>query len=217
MTPSISKQFQISFTHKESQTMKKFSLAFSLCSALLLGFTLSAQSSFIYPGKLAVRAGVGLAPTYFGAKSETNTPPVQLQVGYQLSRQFSLNAFAGYSSTTTGSRLFSDGLATYMTNKSLMTGLRAEVRHSLTQRLEMYGGALAGYNRTFISEYNSITHEKFQREEGKPTPYNPDAPKGQFLYSGFVGANYFLVKNMAVYGEIGYGISLASLGLTFRI
>lgn len=214
---SIPEHVQTNITHKKSQTMKRHSMALTLSCALFLTFTLTAQSTFIHPGKITVRAGVGIVPTYTGSNAETNTPPLYFQAGYNVSNKFSLNAFAGYSSASTGARFFSDGLATYLTNKSLMTGLRAELRHEWTDRLEMYGGGLIGYNRTFINEYNSATHQPYTRVNTEPTPYNPNAPKGQLLYSGFLGASYFMSKNIGVYGEVGYGISIASVGFTFRL
>lgn len=214
---SMTERIQTTNFNQKTLTMKRHPLALLICCALIVSSTLYAQSPFIKPGKFSIRAGVGVVPTYFGDKAETNTPPVQMQLGYSFGKKFSLNAFAGYSSATTTSRIFSDGLATHLTNKSLLTGLRGELRHEVSNRVEMYGGGLFGYNRSFIKEYNTATGEEFQRELNAPTPYNPNAPKGQFLYAGFVGANYFVTKNVGVYGEIGYGISLANFGLTFRL
>ncbi len=197
--------------------MRRSSLTLGLICALFLSASLTAQSTFSHPGKITARAGIGVVPTYVGSHAEANVPPVSIQLGYQLSKKFSLSAFAGYSSITSSPRVFSDGLVTYIENKSMMAGLRTEFKHELSERLDIFGGSLLGFNYAQVEEFNSATNQSFSRSADAPTPYDPNPAKGQFLYSAFVGADYFLTKNIGVYGEIGYGISLASIGLTFNL
>jgi len=150
-------------------------------------------------------------------KSASHSLPVQLQLGYRVSKKFSVSTFAGYAAATSDPRTFSDGFATYLENKSFSMGIRAELRHEVSQRVEIYGGSLLGYHRANIREYLAGTNETFLRDIEKPTPYNPNPTSGSLLYSAFVGTTYFIKKGFGVYGEIGYGISLLNFGVTFRM
>ncbi|MCB9296040.1 MAG: hypothetical protein H6559_23395 [Lewinellaceae bacterium] len=39
---------------------------------------------------------------------------------------------------------------------------------------------------------------------------------GKVLYTGFFGGRYSLTENFGLFGELGFGISLASVGLSWR-
>lgn len=183
-----------------------------LCCVLSLSI-LNAQS----PGKLIISSGIGIAPTYHGSTASTDMPAVSLQVGYEVSKKFSLSAYAGYTAASSNQKLLSDGLLSKVENKTTAFGLRGEFRKDMTDRLEVYGGMVLGYKAFNITEFDVRTGEAVERDPDAPTPYNPNAPKGQAFYSGFVGTKYFFKKNIGLFGEFGYGLSLVNLGATFKL
>lgn len=193
-------------------TKKIFNIAF--CIAILGTLSTQAQNS----SKFNFSAGFGLVPTFVADGAEVNTPPVTLRAGYQVTPSFNLSAFAGYSNSTSASPyLVSDGQLAQMNNKQFLTGLRAEVRKDFEGKFDIYGGGMFGLNRTNTSELDAQTGEAIVREPGTPTPFDPNAPKSQFLYSGFVGGTYYVAKNLGLFAEVGYGVSLLNAGFTVRI
>lgn len=198
--------------------MKKHSIIFAFALALICATSLNAQQNPLQHGKFNVSAGVGLVPTFVADGAETNTPPITLRVGYHISKNFNLTAFAGYSSTTSNSPyLVSDGQLANVTNKQFMTGLRGEVRKDFEGKFDIYGGGLMGYNHTNRNEFDAITGEAVVREVGAPTPFDPNESEGKFLYAGFVGGTYYIQNGIGIFAEAGYGVSLFQTGITFRM
>ena len=184
---------------------------------LLFGtFSIIAQSSI--NNRLSISGGVGLVPTFVGENATVNTPPVSVRIAYRVSPAFQLSGYAGYSSSTSSSPfLISDGIQSLISNKQTMLGLRGELRKDLNDKVDVYGGALFGYKHTEIREFNKNSNETIIREPGAPTPFNPNQPNEKFLYAGFVGATYFFTKNIGLFAEAGYGISLLNTGITVKI
>lgn len=182
-----------------------------LCT-LLSASVLSAQSH----KKFQVATGIGIAPVYHGKNVNTDVPALNLQVTYLLSENFSLGAYAGYSASTSDERIFSDGLRSKVENKTTAFAIRGEFKKDWTDRLQLYSGLMIGYKAFNLREIDTQTGELVQREPDAPTPYNPNQPKGDLLYSAFVGTKYYFKDQIGVYGEIGYGLSLITIGTTFK-
>ena len=190
--------------------MTKFVPLTFLCM-LMICTILSAQSP---AGSYLISAGIGILPTYTGKTTETTFSPICFQVGYRVSNVFSLNAFAGYTEASSTPRFISDGIESYVTNKTTILGLRGQLHKSITKKVEIYGGAFLG--RAFFNthEKDVNTGEEVIRLENEPTPYDPNAPKGQFMYSGFIGGKYWFSKIIGIYSEIGYGVSFINSGFS---
>jgi hypothetical protein len=187
-------------------------------------FILVAVSTFLFAnvanaqaGKFTLHAGIGFEPTLHADQANINTPPVSLKIGYQMTPAFSLNAFGGYSSATSPSYLVNDGQLANVTNKHLLFGLRGELRRELSKRFDVYGGAMLGYSVNNIEETDPLTGQRISRVSGGPTPFNPNAPKGQLMYSAFVGGTFYMLDQVGVFAEVGYGVSLLNAGLAFRL
>lgn len=193
-------------------TKKISTAAFFL--ALLFTATVQAQDY----AKFNFSAGLGLVPTFVADGANVTTPPLTFKASYQVTPSFSLGAFAGYSNSTSASPyLISDGQLAQMNNKQFLTGLRAEVRKNFDGKFDMYGGGMFGLNHTETKEVDSQTGATIDRDPYAPTPFNPNAPKSQLLYSGFVGGTYYLTKGIGLFAEVGYGVSLLNTGITIRI
>lgn len=75
------------------------------------------------------------------------------------------------------------------------------------EKAEVYAGALLGAR---IQTYNYTTSD--------PYDYGYSLNEGSYYltYSAFVGARWYFAKNMALFGEAGYGISYITGGVNFR-
>ena len=70
--------------------------------------------------------------------------------------------------------------------------------------LDVYGGAMLGYN---IVNYSV---------DGVDNGFNNNYGSGLGL-TGFVGGRWFFNENVGVYAELGYGVSVLSAGVTFKL
>jgi len=189
-------------------------LPLSLLCMLLSISVLSAQS--ISKKKFSVSAGIGLAPVYHGKNSNTDIPALSLNVSYKLSDNFALGVYTGYSASTSDERIFTDGLTSKVENKTKAFALRGDFSRLMTDKLELYAGLMLGVKSFDLTEIDTKTGEVVVREPDAPTPYNPNQPKGDILYSGVVGAKYYLKDQIGLFGEFGYGLSLFSIGTTLK-
>ena len=196
--------------------MKFQALLLAGLGILLSCSILSAQNIPQQKG-LTISAGVGVLPTFLGENAKTAVPPVSLRIGYNFSRRFNLSGYFGFTDVSTKPKLFSDGLASQNRNQFTVTGLRAEIRQEISKKFNLYGGAMLGYSHSKLEETDPFTGQAIVRDPEAPTPYDPNAPKGQVIYAGFVGAHYFFQKKLGVFAELGYGISIVNLGLTIRL
>jgi outer membrane scaffolding protein for murein synthesis (MipA/OmpV family) len=197
--------------------MKRLLVALLLSGALANTTSVFAQSSKTTPSRLTISTGVGLFPTYYKSDESKGLPPLNCKIGFDISKNFGLGLFTGYSSTTSSPDIFVEGTNSYITNKTKVFGLRAEFRKEFTDRVAGYGGSMVGLYHTDVKEFNNSTKALVVREKGTPTPFNPNAKKGRVAYTAFMGASYKIAKKLSLYGEIGFGISIANLGVTVRI
>ncbi|MBI1227394.1 MAG: outer membrane beta-barrel protein [Bacteroidetes bacterium] len=182
---------------------------------IIAAFCLTLATAHSQSGKINISAGLGFEPTTLMDKAEVNTLPMTFKLGYQISPMFSLNAIAGYSSTTSQPAVINDGLALKTTNKQSFIGLRGELKKGLGERFEVYGGGSIGYLNKNVSE-KTTTGRDYIQVKGAPSPKNPDAANGSLFYAGFVGTTFFPIKHVGVFAELGYGVSLLNGGVTVR-
>ena len=169
-------------------------------------------------GKFSFSAGVGLVPTFLADNASVNTLPVNARITYQVNPSFNLSGFFGYSSSTSSSAfIISDGQQSLVSNKMTMYGLRGELKKNLSKKFEVYGGALLGFNQSDIREFDQFTGETINRDPEGPSPFNPNRSNTEWMYAGFVGSTFYLHKNIGLFAEVGYGISLLNTGVTVRL
>ncbi len=143
--------------------------------------------------------------------------PLSWRLGIDVSKNFTIGTFFGYSATTSKPGIFAEGVDSYITNNTKVFGVRAEIKKAFSERIQGYGGSMIAMHYADVKEYSSKSKALVTRAEDAPTPFNPNEKKGKLTYSAFIGATVKVVKRIDLFGEIGYGISLANLGVCVRI
>ncbi|MGK0363352.1 MAG: hypothetical protein ACI85O_000397 [Saprospiraceae bacterium] len=170
-------------------------------------------------GDVEFKAGVGILPTFINEDSKVLTQPVQATLSYRINPIFSLGAYAGYSSTLGAVETYRDGSVYQSQNDFLSLGLRASAHMIRIKNVDIYGGMMLSYNRPFVTTTTIAEPNAHQSSDAlgiNPTPFNPEGPKNNLIVGGFVGGSYYFAKNFNVFGEIGYGVSLATVGLGYK-
>jgi hypothetical protein len=86
----------------------------------------------------------------------------------------------------------------------LIIGARGALHYQLVDKLDTYAGLMLGYDAVSSSLYGT-------------NQYNILAPTPSALgLSLFIGARYYFSDNTAAFAELGYGIALLQLGVSFK-
>ena len=196
--------------------MKKIKLLLILM--LALGWQMvNAQNLNIRKGDFTAKLGMGVLPTFLLDKGEAIVPPVNMTLGYRVSKTVSLNAYLGYSSTRSNIVSNSGEIMSLNQNDLLMLGLRTEAHSGRFDDFEIYGGFMLGYAKSFIQRTVVNTNPAYDDEPIHTRPYKYPPATGKMLFSGFVGGSYYVMKNIGVYAEVGYGVSIFNVGVNFKL
>ncbi len=164
------------------------------------------------PFKWEAGTGIGLLPTYAKDRSTVVVPPLNAYLAYRVSGIFSVEAFGGYSASQALRTSSISGEPYLYTNRYRFIGMRfaAHTDPFRFERWDIYGGmsgmyTLARIERTPTSK--SAVDDSISRQPEE---------KGKFCATAFIGARYALNKYWGVWGELGYGASLGSVGVAYR-
>ena len=152
----------------------------------------AAQAQPFQKGTTTANVGVGLGTALGGlgkARPAVGGPGI-----------ISLGGYVG----NTGYK-YSSGNYTYKWNY-IVVGARGAYHYNgftTVPNLDVYGGAMLGYN---IVKYSS---------DGDDMAMVNNYGSGMGL-SGFLGSRWFFSDKIGAYAELGYGVSVLNVGLTFK-
>ncbi|HEX8515890.1 MAG TPA: hypothetical protein VF868_06795 [Bacteroidia bacterium] len=136
--------------------------------------------------------------------------PRKLGPGY-----LGLGAYLGYqSSTARNNTAYYNGGYYYYQHKwrSFLVGARGAYHFDFInwERAEIYAGVIAGFRvQTYSYDTNNPDplKDNYRLNQGSVVP----------AASLFAGARWYFVENIGVFGEVGYGISYATVGFSFKL
>jgi hypothetical protein len=159
----------------------------------------------IAKGDILLGAGIG----FFGLTLGNNfdkiaMPPIPLTFEYVIEDNLlegrgalGLGGYLGYSATKQDYYFEAK-------NSTLIIGARGYFHYALVNKLDTYGGVLLGYR----NENTSYT--------GNENSHN-DYKEGSATANIFVGSRYFFNEKIAGMAELGWGLSMFTLGVTLRL
>ncbi|PSR12922.1 MAG: hypothetical protein DA408_19305 [Bacteroidetes bacterium] len=193
--------------------MKKYSLFLLLLLVALLN--LPAQQVKFKPGQLQANLGIGLVPTYPADATITLVPPVSVSADVYLSPNLFLGAYVGYSEAKGETTFVNAGITEQYHNATYLVGLRTGIQSNDLDGWRVYGGFLTGASLPKVTKTIEFLPGEIERADDLPSFTRPTAPRS-LVFSGFVGTRRYLNDHLSVYGELGFGISLVNLGISFK-
>ncbi len=166
---------------------------------------------------LTVKKGdkfLGLGIGFFGIKSGDTSdklvvPPIPVSFEYIIIDNLfegrgalGVGGFLGYSATKED---YTYGYEKIM-NSKLIVGARGYFHYAFVEKIDTYGGVLLGYKN---ESTNFIGNENPE--------YNPDYSDGTPTANVFVGCRYFFNDRIAGMAELGWGMSLFTIGVTIKM
>jgi hypothetical protein len=174
----------------------------------LFGLSLSTgvNAQLFSKGDKVINLGIGV-PSYLGGNGyETKLPLISGSFDYGLfdgllenKASIGVGGYLGY----TANRFKYAGNQGYDFSY-LIIGPRASFHYNPIDKLDTYGGLLLGLNIVGSSVYGDADQR-----------YKPDNETG-FIPALYVGARYYFADNIAVFAEVGYGVSLIEAGISFK-
>lgn len=183
--------------------MNKLGTALLLCGAMVaMSLKSTAQ---VDEGQIDMNLGIGLLT--FGATGDVGVPPVSFSLDYAIQDDITVGGFLGYYSSS--QELPSFG-GTYVFNYSYtIIAARGTYHYALIDELDTYGSVILGY----IVGSSSVEEPNGANPAFRPATANV----GGVAYGFSVGARYHFTDNIGAFAEIGYGISLLNIGLTYKL
>ena len=188
--------------------MKK--IAF-LCIAFLFALSgLRAQRSMINLGDQVLSLGLGIGNTLYigGTGYSTIVPPLSLSfeqaVADNIFDKGVLGVVGSFGYTAYRFRYQAGSIEWGWNYHNIILGAGGLLHYPLIERLDTYIGAMLGYNLTTIADY------------GNPGD-NIAHSAGGFLFSGFIGARYYITDQFAAFAQLGYGVAYLTLGVSIRL
>ncbi len=157
------------------------------------------------------RAGIGLLPTFLKDHAKTEVQPVSLELRYRPSQKFSIGLLAG-TSVSQALQEHHTGESRMVRNNFQMFAVRTAVHSSPFEKWELYGGTTFGYTNSDVTYMDG----EEPKNDDEPSFFPEAKERDGFLFSAFIGTNYRVYKNVSLFGEISYGLSLATAGVAVR-
>ncbi len=188
--------------------MKKTFIAV-IAIAIMSAVTVQAQKSTFNKGDKVVNASIGFGSVlYSGLGYSTQVPPIAASFELGIKDDFltdklslGLGGYLGYSKNK-----WDYSYANYgWTYSNLIIGGRAAVHYPLIEKFDTYGGIMIGFD--------IVTEKEFGTNYG----FTNNAHGSGLVWSGYLGGRYYLTNNIAVLGEIGYGIAWLNVGLSIKL
>jgi hypothetical protein len=155
-----------------------------------------------------IRSGIGLLPSFAKDRVTTITPPLSLELRYQFNPTFSLGLLAGRSISAVTRTDLNRNKETYQ-NDFRMLALRASAHTHRWTKWQAYGGVVIGY------QDNNIDYQRSGKEIQTRDSSPQYRPTSQLLYSAFIGSAYHPIPRLEIFGELGFGLSILSVGFGY--
>lgn len=182
-----------------------------MAASALTSINASAQDVF-GKGTSTVSLLVGFGGTTYGANQKMLVPPLQLAYEYGVAEglingngSIGVGVAGGYAA----SKYVIAGYGTedYMTNNIGFVGARGSFHYQFVNNLDTYLGTFLGCAMSRVHTSSKLMNDAIKQ-------YSSNAPT--FTYGAYLGARYYFTPALGVNAEIGYGISIFNIGLTFR-
>lgn len=165
--------------------------------------------------KWEIKMGAGMRPTFSPDKPTVIMPPLMAEVRARLTPAFSLGLLLGHSqSYVSRPKLGAPNYRNNYQNQFSVAALRVSAHSSPRPKWEAFGGMILGYG---INKMNLLsTTDNTIDPRASITARGPKAGNKAFL-SAYIGGNYRLGKHLGLFAELGFGISILTGGISYRL
>ena len=165
-------------------------------------------------GQWEANFSTGIVPTYLMDKATTIMPPLNIGAEYRINEKFSIGASLGNSVSKSQPKFMSEGVYATWTNSHYVIGLRTGIHVTRIENWDFYGGFSIGINYSNISGKATESSFDLKEMEGhlgiRQHVVSPS-------FFGYTGVKYVINPKWLAHTEIGFGISLFSVGVDYLL
>jgi hypothetical protein len=177
-----------------------------------MSITCYSQTIQFKKGQVDLSAGIGFLTPFFaidGYDVRTKRPPISLTVDYGVSEEISIGLYIATAQDEAYGTLYNLNTGqTYYGKQStishFLVGGRVLYHFILSPKFDTYAGAMLGYNA--ISEKSEPGIELFG-----------ETSTAGFTYTILGGGRYRFTPHVGAFLELGYGVSVVTLGLNIKL
>ncbi|HEX8314983.1 MAG TPA: hypothetical protein VF609_08320, partial [Flavisolibacter sp.] len=192
--------------HHKSTHMKKMILSLALLTNFSVGF---GQGGPLTKGDIKLNASIGLGSFIKAAGGQTTFPPLTGSLEYAINENTTLGPVIGYTATEDRANYAALGIIDTYTFSNFLIGAKGNHYFNTSESFEAYFGAILGYNAESMKLKSSSARNG-------TSEYNVAGGSG-FFYGIHAGGRYKFSPSLAAHAELGYGIAILNIGLTFSL
>ena len=180
---------------------------------LFSAFALNAQ---LQKGDGLLNLGLGMSSYYTsGSGFKVTLPPLEASYETFVSDAFSVGGFAGYYGAKYENETEVAGIVidTEIKYSYLTFGALGNYHFVNDESFNVYAGAKLGY----VSASTKLTQDTNETFEEDDLISKVGATASGVIFGAHVGARYHLSESLALNAELGYGISLLKVGVSFKL
>ena len=184
---------------------------------LLMLFSASTINAQLQKSDAMFNLGLGLSSYYTsGSGFKVSLPPLEASYESFVGDNFSVGGFLGYYGAKYENEYEVAGIVfdTEIKYSYLSFGALGNYHFVNDNTFNMYAGANLGYVSAKTKVSYSIDEELFEEDD---ILNNAGAKASGILFGAHVGARYHLSESLALNAELGYGISLLKIGVSFKL
>lgn len=188
---------------------------------LLMLFTASTINAQLKKGDAMINLGLGMSSYYTSGSGFTaSLPPLEASYESILKDNFSVGGFLSYYGAKYENELETSGfiIDTKINYRYLSFGVLGNYHFVNEDDFNVYAGVKLGY----VSVKTKVTQD-IDSSFDIPSSAIDDAlteagaTGSGILFGAHVGARYYLSESLALNAELGYGISLLKIGVSFKL
>jgi Outer membrane protein beta-barrel domain len=175
--------------------------------AFFMTFNVNAQ---LQEKQSLINFGIGLGSSYSSSGFTTSIPPIEASYEMMISENLSVGGFFGVSSF--GFEYKRSGYSTEINYNYYNFGGLVNYHFVNNETWNVYAGGRLGYTSSSI-EYESKEIQEFLEETNSITGISGSG----FLFAANAGVRYHLSEKFALNSELGFGISIFKIGITYKL
>lgn len=173
-------------------------------AAIFISIATSAQE--FGQGSQRLHLGIGVGSPYAFSGSTSTIPPVHVSFEQGVTDKIGIGGILGYTSSKYEQNFIGTEYSWNFTY--LLVGARGSYHFLTTDKYDVYGGAMLGYN---------IASAKFESNNSALESFITEPTVGGLAFGAFAGGRYNFNEKVAAFGEIGYNIAWLSVGVCLNL
>jgi len=180
---------------------------FSICFPVFLSGQCGFAKPVYRPGQLDLNTGVGFGSQGISSSHQTTFPLLMASLDYALRDDLGpgIIGVGGYLGVEGFKSEFGDGDYGWKYTSAIVQG-RATYHYQFVEKLDTYAGLGLGFRVTSASAYGAHPTDIPEPDDGL-----------NMVVTVFAGAKYFFTEKFAAFGELSVGVTLLTVGVSFRL